>query len=86
MTFSMKTDVLFIVGKQYDLDKESIAHYNPKTNTGRFFDAKKFALVVLDEDFSENIKRFVFREHRVGLGVMLLPYQIHALQARMQLG
>ena len=82
----MRTDVLFIVGKQYDLDRENIVYYNPKTNTGRFHDAKKFALVVLDEDFMVNIKKFSFKEHRVGLGVMLLPYQIHALQARMQLG
>ena len=82
----MRTDVLFVVGRQYSLDRENIVYYNPKTNTGRFHDAKKFALVVLDENFLENITKFTFRDYRTGLDVHLLPYQVHALQARMQLG
>lgn len=82
----MRTDVLFVVKRHFLLEKEDVVSYNPKTNTGRFHDAKKFALVVLDENFLENITKFTFRDYRTGLDVHLLPYQIHALQARMQLG
>ena len=82
----MRVDVLFIVSKQYSPEKENIAYFNQKTRTGRFYDLKKFALVVLDENFLENIRKFTFNDYRTGRNVSLLPYQVHALQARMQLG
>lgn len=77
----MRVDVIFVVSRQYSPEKENIVYFNQKTGTGRFYDSKKFALLVL-----ENIKKFTFNGYRTGQGVHLLPYQIHALQARMQLG
>lgn len=82
----MRVDVIFVVSRQYSPEKENIVYFNQKTGTGRFYDSKKFALLVLDENFLENIKKFTFNDYRTGQGVHLLPYQIHALQARMQLG
>lgn len=82
----MRVDVIFVVAKQHLLEKEDVVSFNQKTGTGRFYDSKKFALLVLDENFLENIKKFTFNDYRTGQGVHLLPYQIHALQARMQLG
>ena len=77
----MRVDVSFVVTKQHLLEKEDVVSFNQKTGTGRFYDSKEFALLVL-----ENIKKFTFNDYRTGQGVHLLPYQIHALQARMQLG